>query len=456
MNPLSISERRRIPVLNRESAAAFDIRDLQREWIDTTATLRKDIIHDPKLRKSFAQLTSLPVNERLPAYALNIYLSHKSIPVPDTLNNYLQLPIVPEDYIYPDLKHAQQFIEATEFEDLVAEIANEYEPNSEEYHEHMQELTEDPILYTGITHEEKQLILTRYQFARDIKLLALFAELIDITPTVTAPTLELPSGTTIQLVDTSATDVLLHPEAWKKRVQLKDRVYRVYIGDQTYILKERKTNRHKDTQRGGHFDGLTSMDECIVAHDMHTHGTVDGRDVSLAWERPIGSVTFPDGFQFAVFEDMPDLTDKSTALRILIGKIIAVSEQFEMQRTELEQLLDLPIDIQTFAKVYAFATTKKGELLFDQTIIEQGYRDRETMGGRGYRVRTKGDIPKMEVVGYDYEYFQHIDATTQQRHLDTIAKRQVSEMSEIGFSTWFDGSTVTETDNVLYRALMQA
>ena len=156
------------------------------------------------------------------------------------------------------------------------------------------------------------MITKRYKYARDVKMLALGAEITEqesVAPNEDGEIL-LPSG--IKLVidvskDTKRTD-LLSPHLWERRRQLKDRVYEIDVNGRKYILKEKKTARHTDTKEGGHREGRLSSEEFETAQHFQENGTVSNGRLSVGWEQPVGYSSYP--YQHFINYDYPDAVRK--------------------------------------------------------------------------------------------------------------------------------------------------
>lgn len=243
----------------------------------------------------------------------------------------------------------------------------------------------------------------------------------------------------------------MNPDAWQKRTQIKDRVYNVEVDGKSYIMKERKTARHTDVMAQGHRPGLTSAEEFAAAHTFAKLGTVRQGDIQLRWEKPLGYVEFPNGYQFAMFESEPGL-DAHYPLEQLVQEIVSNRDQFQDEYTQIakqakaiyEERTDLVKHLDShnnpLPKPKRFAFTKASrqykkeyqslpaadELTFEQyaerkarimigegkdlladTILSQGYVNSDN---DGYDIIvTKGNgvdkRPGLSIIGYDFEYY---------------------------------------------------
>ncbi|MDZ7587298.1 MAG: hypothetical protein U0946_06075, partial [Patescibacteria group bacterium] len=99
----------------------------------------------------------------------------------------------------------------------------------------------------------KRIVLRRSIYAREVKLLALGAELysLDKSRPENRYELETPNGIKMKLNPNfdNLREKLINPLGWEFKKQIKDRVHIVTIAGKEYILKEQKTKRHKDVRR---------------------------------------------------------------------------------------------------------------------------------------------------------------------------------------------------------------
>lgn len=190
------------------------------------------------------------------------------------------------------------------------------------------------IRHALVSTKDQDLALKRYIFARDVKMIALAAEILEdqeLVDSSQASDIVLPSGVKIH-INTENEDFrrdFLDPALWETRNQIKDRVYELRINGKKYILKERKTRFHYDTIRSGHEDGNSSEHEFKTAKSLNEEACYEDDDVKRSWEKPLAYVTFPDGFQFTVFEFEKDLISVSDMLSELKYEIIANREYYE-------------------------------------------------------------------------------------------------------------------------------
>jgi hypothetical protein len=282
---------------------------------------------------------------------------------------------------------------------------------------------------------------------------------------------------------------LLRPHLWERRRQIKDRVHEIFIGERYYILKEKKTSRHTDTKKHGHKEGRTSADEFAVAKHFKENGKLSQGKISVDWERPIGFVTYPDGFQFSVFEYEQDLISDNMPSR-LAEEISAHREQFEeeyklinslsqkykdhravlafeeyrpleilfktaMKSLGIETKSSLQLTFEEFAMVKAEQMTRQARELMFQSVLQNEYTNND-YDGFAYRIHTSGEV-KLDIVGFDFEYFAKISperaAEIRENHEENRGKMESRD--GIGRIEWDNGERVTRMQKAAYFAMLE-
>lgn len=477
INPPQIPERK--PVMSGETKKEFPDDQIDREWLQVTEIIRRRIIADPEMRKKVAHFATVPVTESLPKEFLEAIVLTNSI-IKELIEvfrikiiKYVSLPPVPDELIQPDITNASNLLSV---KGVVENLQKDL--NDETVEKTIQKFAEQGIFTKGITWIEKEMILRRYRFAREVKLLALQAELIENQDNLQARSdseIALPSGIRIHLnaANDRERENLLNPELWKKRRQLKDRVYEVQIGDKKYILKEKKTARHAHTQKRGHKDGNTSIEEFNVAKIFQERGTYMDDEIIISWERPIVAVTYPDGFQFTMYEFREGLQKKMYDGLFDFEKIILENperfrEEYECikaaikKRTQPKKIPVLspeavpsaspapspPHDLKLhrFLKFMGLKQDKKREepppepempeltyKEYARVKIERIYNKLEyyrkkliaeneysnyDQDGFILTIDGSGDKPRLNMFGFDFEYFEKIDPERQKSDID--------------------------------------
>lgn len=330
---------RRTPVLTAESAQKFSSEKIDKQWMMVTEAVKRDLPANTVLRDALLTFTSTPLSESMPSQVLQEITKAdgrvgKLLSRYDTqLGEFVELPAVPDNAFVPDISRSEEYFSP---EDLQKRMVA-YKYTTDEIQHRLKRMDESgQFVSKASTVEEKALAIARYKFARDIKVLSLGAEILslDSPPVFTNGVCELQSGIrmTVDPNHLKDAEILTSPLAWEKRRQIKDRVYEITAGGKNYILKERKTSRHRDTTEGGHKPTLSSAREFMLASLLHDKGTTTKGDVSVQWERPVGFVEYPDGYQFAIFEFIPGMSSNdrtgNTAHQI-IQNIDTYKEEFD-------------------------------------------------------------------------------------------------------------------------------
>lgn len=486
----------RTPILNKETATVFPLDDIDRQWGLATEAIRRDMVGKPEVRKTLVPFCREPVSEALPGQFLSTLSSvdervaRLAQRYQETLPGYLDLPTVPDEQIKPDVRHAARL---HTLDDTVAMLTRLYGQDDPMYKDSLQRHIDSGTFMRGITAEERLMIVKRYKYARDAKILALGAEVMEQGTAVPNQNGEitLPSGVKIGMDVTEAEqrNDLLNPHLWEKRRQIKDRVYEISVGGRNYILKEKKTPRHTDTKKGGHREGRTSADEFAVAKHFREHGRLNQGNIGVDWERPIGFVTYPDGFQFSVFEYEEGLLNDDVQTRLAIEitnhreqfeeeyKLIAGLAQkykdspevlaFEDQRTEsglkaamkwlgIQKESPLQLTFEEFAMVKGLRMQRQSRELMEHAMLNNEYENSD-MDGYAYRVHSNGGV-RLDIVGFDFEYFEKVspERAAEVRERRKELQREWESRQGIGFLGWNNGQRVTRMQKAAYFAMLEA
>lgn len=421
----------------------------EREWRLITEIARRSILTDPIVRKVASEFTQEPLNEALAGHAIDRLaavdgrLSRVGKITKRTLGNFLELPAVPDELLQPDIKNAPLLRKRED----VKRMLDILEGQAIRRADMMQFIGAEQS--PGVSGAEKILVAERYQFARDVKLLGLMAELHDqpVDPVLVKDDVmyhKLASGTEIGITrEAFAMDNdLLNPEVWKSRRQIKDRVFEVVINDKKYILKERKTNRHVDTLGRGHSDGLSSKDEFLVGLDLVKKGQAKTANIQLHWETPLGFVEFPDGYQFCLFDFEADIENEGKDARNDLESSIVKNPEFfqseyeRINREAAELYKERPdlirrvdpastvnkrkgfakilgraqqsatLSYEDFAELKAHYLLEEAQKLYSDTLVELGYQSRDSNRGKVETIRHIDDKIIIDVFGFDYEYLE--------------------------------------------------
>ncbi len=426
---------RRDRVLENETARKAQEAKVDRHWLALTEAARRAIIVSPDVRHGAATFTEEPLSEVLPQIAMSKLsesdprTARLAKRMGKTLGPVLELDPVPDERLMPDISNAPPLLRRG---DEIGYLAGLRSGTSEHYVDSLRDTRERVKQFPGVTQAERGLVARRYRYARDVKQLGLMAELLE-QPIVSPEardgviTHELSSGTKLVMTGEAFNDTpaLFDPKRWESRSQLKDRVYVVTVDGKEYIMKERKTPRHTDVKEHGHKDGLTSQEEFEAAKEFSNLGTIRKGDIELRWEKPLGYVEFPDGYQFCLFESEPDLKTDGTEyhlLREIMDSAEEYTEEFEQTRERAKQIYrerkDLlggfndkeaqpttpELTFEEFAKLKARYLIGEARELLSQTLWDHGYTNSDS-DGYAFRLH-KGRRPTIEIIGFDFEYYR--------------------------------------------------
>ncbi len=479
----------REPVLDDQLPERFDFARIDEQWGLLTEAVRQEMLADPTVRDFVAQQTTTPVSESLPnnfllGLSADARVARLEQRYAQEIGAFLALPAIPDEILTPDVSHAPR-LESPAF------VLRNFDPESEAFQKQAQHFIDGGRFAKGITGDERKMVAKRYRFARDIKLLALGAEIAQQPQPLLRDEkgeIVLPSQTTIDISqeDAASRPELLNPQQWIKRKQLKDRVHVVEAESSRYILKEKKTARHTDTKQGGHQQGLSSAAEVRTARHFQEHGRIEQGDLAVNWEKPVAAVTFPDGFQFAIFEYQEGLIPADDLQRILSEAIKQHRAQFETEFREIKaaagkfwndrrvwshyepkvgaleaaarmvKLKKVELTFDDFAMIKAYRMQGQAQALLAKTMLKSGYRNSD-LDGFAYKTPVSGGGLKLEIVGFDFEYFEKIQPQEAALRLEVYDRvdRDFERRGGIGFTTWSGGPDVTRMQAAGYLALLE-
>lgn len=488
----------RKPIIDRESTEQYSPDQMDQQWRLLTEAIRRNILTNPETRTAAIGYISSPVDESLPRNFLDGLSSDDRVArlkerYRDKIGNYLELEPVPEDQISPDIRNAKSL---TKPENTVEMLQRLYGIDTPEYYENLRRYAESGMFLRGITAQERLMITQRYRFARDVKLLALQAEVAGLGENIQINDrgeAVLPSGTSIRInaEDETRRQELLNPQNWQRRRQLKDRVYEIQVGSSKYILKEKKTARHTDTKKHGHKPGLTSLEEFQTAQHFQENGVEQQGNIKVNWEKPVASVTFPDGFQFTVFEHEDGLVEESSVTQALAQEILEHRDQFENEFVAIQTMAgkfkddpkvlafergntesglktilqwlglrkeQIPeLSFEEFAVIKALRMQRQARNLMKEIIIRNSYTNSD-LDGYSFKINSQNGKPQLEIFGFDFEYFSKIDQDEIEerikRHNDF--EQEWESRDGVGFLCWYNGSSVTRMQKAAYFAMLEA
>jgi len=428
---------------------------LQQDWNFVTEVIKREIVSNLGLRVALRSMVSAPINDQYPGQFMKMAAQgservRRFLQRYDhTLGQVLALPPVPEEYFRPDLKHYTFLHEPAGYLAMCKQMGD----SEEKAWETIESLRNNGTFTSGLVSSEVRLTGLRYRWARDCKILAFAAELLENSEGKIAGqgTYELPSGIKVTPVskDREVINNLLSPLLWEKRVQLKDRVYIIEVNQKKYVLKERKTNRHYDTKSSGHITSQNSLSEALIAQKFQEEGTVIQEGVKVGWERPLGVVEFPDGFSFALFEYEEGLVESNQLFSRLQAALVQRKDEvlplygeikkklrgYEdsalikrrggiRQKKNWKNVFGQPklqeLSFEEFVEVYSYFLRSISSLILLGIPYDLGYRNSD-LDGYAYRISTEKDEPYfLEILGFDFEYFSQAQDDIHEKGNETI------------------------------------
>lgn len=405
---------------------------IDREWEILTTVVQQALLQNAEVRQVLTKFAPMPLSENMPYAAVTEVAKLDSKTdrlvkvMGKTLWPVLALPVVPKELLAPDIVNAPKLVrreaEREKLQDILQATPSLFEDIVEA---EVENITDEP----GISEAERLLVMRRIRNARDIKILSLMAELYD-QPIAEAlqsqnglVAHELSSGTiiTVDATTLEQSPELLDAKQWLKRTQIKDRVYSVDIGGDSFILKERKTDLHTHIKGKAHSDGLTSEEEFTVGTQFANLGTIKESDLALNFERPIGYVTFTDGYQFCLFKKESILT-KHPLSELSLHIISSPYWKFKHEERSTGDAHEF------YATIIAAKMIAAAHRLVRKTIAANGYINGDsksvsnTNQDIGYILPTD-ESRVLGIVAMDYEYYQ-----TRSDWLKNHANNEVSEV----------------------------
>lgn len=431
----------RLPAVDEHTVETVINPLVSREWTLVTEVIKRRMPQSD-VRAILESFIDKPVSQHLAGDMLDALQANAEVESVlkrsgTHLTDMLALAEVPEQAMTPDIKNTSRLSHPV---DDVLHFRS-FNTDDERIKELLKQKSEQGIYTTSLSPYEAPLVLKKYTFARDVKLLALGAELtevggVDLDEEGGAT---LPSGTRLKVSsEHSSSPAFLDPSKWEYRRQFKDRVYEVGVDGKRYFLKERKTSRHKDTISGGHRDGLTSSEEFEVAVTLNSKASVDEGEVRVSWEKPVGFVEYPDGFSFAVFEYEEGLEPNMPTAKVeeaILDNPEAYSDEYEEVKKRINNYLVHPLvkDAAAFTSLAppkrrfgffgnrepllnyeAFAEAKAAYLcdaareLGQEKALDVGYRNTDSAPANAYRlIQGESGSIAVEAVGFDYELYEY-------------------------------------------------
>ena len=237
---------RRVPVIDNDQLPEYDRRLIDKQWRLITESVRRRLLSDSKIRDLVLEFSNVAVSEDLPKKLLDRLSSDEVISslrerFSSQLQSYLNLDPVEDDLIRPDIRYAPRLQTP---EEIVGRLLLFFDENDPKFQSAIEKHLSDETFHNGITEAERVIIAQRYRFARDVKMLALMAEMYSCQELISTSEdqITLPSGIQIhcEIDDPIKKQEILNPIFWNNRKQFKDRVYKISVGTNEFFLKKRK------------------------------------------------------------------------------------------------------------------------------------------------------------------------------------------------------------------------
>lgn len=460
---------RRTPVLDGKTVEQFPAAIVERQWGLVTEKLRRLMVSSVNVQAALVSFVGTPVTQHYPHDVFQVVASE--VPVfsrllqkESVLNAYLALADVPEEEIRPDVTRAEglRVIEQDVGKEVeFAHNRGETEDTPQRQRAILETITRrsDDQRYTkGITYEESHFVSRKRQYSGDVKILALGAELLYTgIPAVVESNgdsqLTLPSGVSLLLSTQALRDNpgFLSPQSWERKQDANDRLFRVRIGGREYMLKERKTKYHRRTLKEGHRPGHTSQEEYEIGKELASKGKMTKGPINVVWEKPFAAVTYPDGYQFAIFSYEHDLIDSKYIRERLTRAVLRHRDVYEgeyrdilarmakyINDTRVDRYTQSPdgLSFEQYARVKSHYMAQEARFMQRQALLNRGFIQ-EGKPQDTYRIIEEEGGVTLEVVGLDYEYMHKIDLEDVSGYQQDIDRaRKADAEGGIRFTVW--------------------
>lgn len=474
----------REPVLDESSSIEYPVKQMERDWLIISEYVRRQIQENEIVRDISIAFIGRPVTADLPLEFINA-LAEKDEEIKKYINKlqllieFLNLPTIPEESVKTDIAHIATFQPIDKFADIVMRSGA-----PEDIRLKLMEKFLTSSRGKGFTSQEKLMTASRYQWARDIKILALSAEILQNKPLRINEDGEISLGSGANIVLDAETDEalnLLDPTNWQRKRMLKSRVHEIEVGGSPYILKEKRTKMHYDEKRNPTERRYSSRDEFNAARALSQHSPQERGEFVISWEKPLGLVEFPDGYEFCVFQHEGSLINEEDFVERLTHEIQAHAHQFEADFNRIavkgKQYFDHKIvmgmikneamtpvysddhpmlTFEDYAYVKAWRTYLKSIDLLRQTAYENNYNNSDA-DGYAFKIIEDEQGMRVGIVGFDFEEYEKIDSqqSSEFMQIDFETKRFMeSTGGNIAFGRWFDDTLITRKQRAAYLAMI--
>lgn len=436
----------RVPVISDEDGERFEGRGGYESWQRVGGALLRAVQSGHVAAETLIPLLQEPVSEGLPSLALHMVkdssLMRDVLEQNPMIAEITSLPEVPDEQIGPSLRGIRELLQVRDLQSYSETPGGQWLNLRDDLEAH----SAAGNLTKGVTRAEQGLVTNRYQMARCVKLAALGAELLEQCPSLGLDNrLTLPSGTVIGVVpgQEMVAEGLLDVSSWHERHELHDRVFRTG----NFVLKEHKGGRHALTLDLPDMFTASSEREVEIAADFMRLGTIADGDVSVSWEKPIGFVCDPSGFDFSMFEYEENLITREDITSRLTRAILSDLPNYknEYVATQARVQDEANLDWDTFAQAKAYLLIQHARQLARRISLQNGYTDRDNSSrilpvpDHEFRIHATETGPHLELVGMDFEHFERLDT-------------QEAEALTRSYNDLIDKGPV-DTANILVRGL---
>lgn len=201
-----------------------------------------------------------------------------------------------------------------------------------------------------------------------------------------------------------------------RRKQIKDRVYLIEGKEEkgnakiSFILKEKKTRKHKDIPSDNR-DGLSSLEEIKIADKLNKNSNRTNGHFCVNFEKPIMAVEFPDEYQFAIFQHNKYIENGVDRLRpiTVYRSILGNREHFELEYLDLKEKTDMEISFERYATIKSVSIQDHLYAMYHKILAEECLQNTDV--DRPVFNIAKGPHGKLFYIMnmFDFEYFVRIE-----------------------------------------------
>lgn len=287
----------RPPTISPKEFDALRFIRIEKQWKLYLWKLQYLLSASPVARKKLSDhFLGKTLSERLSLELTSIF---PEVEVGSELRKYLAIDSIPEEEIIWKLSKSFRIKDSMNI--LLDNLASAQQFYPEEF----QKILTNGYRHIWVTSEELYILIQRYRFAREVKILAIMDSVKRLwNESKIWELIQLENWLEYQIsssVKQEELKGLLDPTFWKNRTLIKDRVHLVDIWGKLYIMKEWKSPKHTDHATWDK-DPISSYSEFMMAEELYQKWSLKLWDFSVSVERPIVYIKTPDGYSFVLFE----------------------------------------------------------------------------------------------------------------------------------------------------------